>query len=178
MFLSRLFGMFRKKKDSGQQAQNTQGTAAPKSTPPAGTIAGGAVASPEISNQNTAQPPQSGSIADSSGQQPDSDGIVNPQNTETSGQNDIGNVAQADSAPAYPSEDSSSDTSPETTETVSPETDSYQSGSTEEPKLPPDDSSSTQSNDSSASSDDSPNTTPDSGPSDQSTGGDVGPSIG
>ena len=46
--------------------------------------------------------------------------------------------SQADSAPVYSPDESSADSSSETTDTITPETDSYQSGSTEEPAVPED----------------------------------------
>ncbi len=176
MFLSKLFSMFKKNKEPEQQ---TSGDSNPKSgnvvTP--GTVAGGTAASSGASDPNTPQPSQSNPLADGSGQQPASGDIASSQSTDMSEQDDIGNVAQADSAPAYPGEESPSDASSgsETTETVTPETDNYQSGSTDEdPKLPPDDSSPQQPDSGSSESDDESGAPG----SDDQAGGSAGPSIG
>lgn len=149
----------------------TPGVVAPKdsgdsSSFATGAVAGGAAASSGFSDQNSTSPPDL-SVADSSDQQPGNMDIGLQDDNTTP---DSSEVAQADSAPAYPSEDSSSDAAPETTESVTPETDSYQSGSTEEAALPPDDSSAQPSDNGAGADDDNNNVQPDNN--------DAGPSIG
>lgn len=136
----------------------------------AGMAAGGAAASSGLaSDQDTIAPPQT--VSDSSDQQTGVDiGLDSSQDSSET-------IAQTDGAPSYPGEESSPDLSDDTAETTAstPDSESYQSGSTEEPQLSPDDSS--------AQSEPKPeddSSSPDSNSSqdDQSAGGAAGPTFG
>ncbi len=143
MFLSKLFSIFRRKKKPEQGTESPPSSSSPSGGMAAGTAAGAASTDP-ASIVSPSEPAQSQAIdsstppdqpvADSSDQQD----IASQSISETPEEST--EVAQAESAPAYAGENSSSDTSAETTETVAPESDSFQSGSTDEPKLPGEDS--------------------------------------
>jgi hypothetical protein len=173
MFLSKLFGIFKKNKDPQQQASGTPSSKGSNVVTP-GTVTGGAAASSGLSNQNPTSPP-SQPVADASGQAPDANNTVSPQGGDTSTPDDTQTVAQADSTtPSYSNEEPAPSAPEESTETTSaPDTDSYQSGSTdgstEEPKLPPENESPAQppESGSSASEDDTNSANQD----DQSAGG-------
>lgn len=176
MFLSRLFSIFKKKKDPEQQTSGDSGAKGSNVVTP-GTIAGGAAASSGLSDQNAEAPNQQ--VADVSGQTPGAGNTINPQE-DTSSSDNTQTVAQTDGAPSYPGEEPSLSTPEESTEAIStPDAESYQSGSTddsiEEPKLPPDDSSPQPPESEPTSPEDSSD---DPNQDDQSAGGSAGPSIG
>lgn len=115
-------------------AGNTPGATVPKEGDgnlAGGAVAGGAAAASSSlgSEQDTSTTPQA--VADSSDQSTNVDigGIDSPQDSSDT-------IAQADSAPSYPGEESSPDLSDDTAETTASTPDSSESsGSTEEPQL-------------------------------------------
>lgn len=140
MFLSKLFGIFKRDK-TDQQPSNPQGEAR-TTIPTTGAVAGGAAASSGLSTPDITPPSDQTSstvspaepLVDSSNPQPSSDTNI-PDNGQS---NDISTdnteIAQANSVPAFSAEESSSSNSPsaETSESITPDTDSSYNGSTEE----------------------------------------------
>ncbi|MEX2014446.1 MAG: hypothetical protein WD885_00740 [Candidatus Saccharimonadales bacterium] len=177
MFLSKLFGIFKRKKQPEEQPSNPQGEA--KTTmPTAGTVVGGAAASSSgFSDQSTTTPSQA--VADTSEPEPVAGNTISQQE-DTFQPDSTQTVAQTDSTPSYSTEEPALNIPEESTETVNaPEGEGYQSGSTEgsteEPKLPPDSSPPQLPDDGSASSEDSSDSP---GSDDQSVDDSTGPSIG
>jgi hypothetical protein len=147
------FGFRKHKKPGFQDSASTTGGATPGANPGVvapqqdttpgnnnvsmGAVAGGAAASSGFSDQSSAPQPDLSVAANNSDQ-----GATDISIGDDSESTNSAEVAQDSSAPEY----SGVDSSPETTESVTPDTDSYQSGSTDEPKSSSDDFSSQQPN--------------------------------